>query len=67
MSVLKKTILVISLLACFIQSILLAVELEYITEEFPPYNFEGQNGLVIGINADILVEMFKEMKNGKTS
>ncbi|MBU2713137.1 substrate-binding periplasmic protein [Zooshikella harenae] len=33
----------------------------YITEEFPPFNFKGNDGNPTGINTDVLVEMFKKM------
>lgn len=35
--------------------------INYITEEFPPYNFKGEDGNPTGINTDVLVAMFKEM------
>ncbi len=35
--------------------------INYITEEFPPYNFKGEDGKPSGINTDVLAEMFKRM------
>lgn len=39
---------------------------EYITEQFPPYNFKSENGQVEGLNVDVLVAMFEVMNNGKS-
>lgn len=42
-----------------------SARLEYITEDFPPYNFKGDDGDAHGLNVDLLVEMFKEMGASK--
>ncbi|MBU2708263.1 transporter substrate-binding domain-containing protein [Zooshikella marina] len=34
---------------------------KYLTEEFPPFNFKGEDGNPAGINTDVLIEMFKKM------
>ncbi|WP_163836069.1 substrate-binding periplasmic protein [Spartinivicinus ruber] len=38
----------------------------YLTEEYPPYNFKDEEGNVVGINVDILVEMFKLLGSSKS-
>ncbi|MFM8453377.1 MAG: substrate-binding periplasmic protein [Gammaproteobacteria bacterium] len=40
--------------------------LEYLTEDFPPYNFKDQDGKIKGLNVDILIEIFRELGSAKT-
>ncbi len=62
----KKLLFAILILFVVSSSILRADDFQYMTEELPPYSFKDEKGLPAGINVDILLEMFKELGNGKT-
>lgn len=37
-------------------------EYQFITEEFPPYNFQDSSGVATGMNTDLVVYLFKKME-----
>lgn len=41
--------------------------IDYITEEYPPYNFKDASGEITGLSVDILSEMFKVMSSSNTA
>ncbi len=41
--------------------------IDYVTEEYPPYNFKTASGEIAGLSVDILLEMFKVMGSSTTA
>ncbi len=66
MNIKSKMVALACLLTLLVVNSTLAVEIEYLSEEFPPYNFKDKTGQIVGINVDTLEEMFKVMKINKT-
>jgi len=39
----------------------------YLTEEYPPMNMEGENGVATGVSVDVLMEIIKRLGGSKTA
>lgn len=69
MDYLKKFVLSV-LFVCLAAGSVFAVgvdDIRFMTEELPPYNMKGDDGLATGIAVDVLAEMFKRVGSSKTA
>ncbi|MCF4114872.1 MULTISPECIES: substrate-binding periplasmic protein [Dethiosulfovibrio] len=69
MDYLKKFVLSV-LFVCLAAGSVFAVgvdDIRFMTEELPPYNMKGDDGVATGIAVDVLAEMFKRVGSSRTA
>ena len=69
MSCLKKFVLSV-LFVCLTAGSVFAAgvdDIRFMTEEYPPFNMKGDDGVATGIAVDVLAEMFKRVGSSKTA
>ena len=69
LSYLKKFVLSV-FFVCLTAGSVFAVgvdDIRFMTEEYPPFNMKGDDGVATGIAVDVLAEMFKRVGSSKTA